>query len=909
MEPVARLEVAYNSRCQAEVYLSKNNPGRAFAHFLVALNLCPNWKPKLKLKFSSTLCSWGAELENQKRYKDLFHCYEQALEVFPDCEDILNNLGAHLYRLGHVREASHYFRKALMIDPDFLPARRNLQTVSNLVVERWHFRMLNDRLRNEAFREAIFKKVQQKFDNVLDIGTGTGILSMFAAKAGALNVHSCEISPTMYQIANDVIKSNDFAGKINLLNKSSYNVQIPADIPERVSLVVTETMDCGLLGEHVLTILSDAWKRLLLPPCEGFHSRKKTPDSSSPHGMEDVEKESGSNEKQPPSDHNTDPMWNQCFWRYVPGGSSRGHGIVIPFGASVCLAAIECHSLSLRYHLHPVAFIHQHLKFPKTVIASYAGNYDLGDLYDAEDLHQLPGGFRYLGDPAEAIYVNFNDPEEIEARLSGSFPAEVLRVTASSSGRIDAVAAWFILNVDEDIKLVTAPGKGSCWEQAVFPLYPPISVMEGQTIEYTVSNSGKKLAVTAKVVDSTASDDGSSCTNENTPTESTNEDVGNVPLSVCNPTPTSSIGTNENIDCPAGSSHCSESASTSRETSKYVKSPKTEKLNCDLHKLVENFATSTINPLPLHGSHCLPENAIAFLNNDQWIKGMIEAAESVAKNGKIEALLDMSPFPVFGLKMLMMGAVERLVWCTSSNEAQKAANEQILKEVAELNDIKAHKLTYQQEETLQGEFDVIYVDLVDTTGELQEGTIGKLPSLLQMLKPKGILIPERIAVFSQLLFSLWLARMSQVLSDENVCNYKISEFINIYKVSQHLDVDLNALQNDVCCEPVKVLELDVKSLAKGKAAKNCKVVEMKVPKKCLVNAIAHWYEIKLLENVSVCSFGVDSHCKQVATLLPSEVEVTPEEKLLVKAVHYQGLLYFQIVECMPLQEERSFGNE
>lgn len=46
----------------------------------------------------NVLGSWGKELESQKRYSDLFNCYEQALEVFADNEDVINNLGAHLFR-------------------------------------------------------------------------------------------------------------------------------------------------------------------------------------------------------------------------------------------------------------------------------------------------------------------------------------------------------------------------------------------------------------------------------------------------------------------------------------------------------------------------------------------------------------------------------------------------------------------------------------------------------------------------------------------------------------------------------------------------------------------------------------------------------------------------------------------
>jgi len=43
---------------------------------------------------------WGEALDQQQRYKDLCSCYEQALEVFPDSEEVHNSLGTHLYRLG-----------------------------------------------------------------------------------------------------------------------------------------------------------------------------------------------------------------------------------------------------------------------------------------------------------------------------------------------------------------------------------------------------------------------------------------------------------------------------------------------------------------------------------------------------------------------------------------------------------------------------------------------------------------------------------------------------------------------------------------------------------------------------------------------------------------------------------------
>ncbi|GFG38354.1 hypothetical protein Cfor_05699 [Coptotermes formosanus] len=56
MKPEACLEVADRSRKQAEAYLQKGNVGRAFAHFLVALKLCPSWKAELRRLFTSALC-------------------------------------------------------------------------------------------------------------------------------------------------------------------------------------------------------------------------------------------------------------------------------------------------------------------------------------------------------------------------------------------------------------------------------------------------------------------------------------------------------------------------------------------------------------------------------------------------------------------------------------------------------------------------------------------------------------------------------------------------------------------------------------------------------------------------------------------------------------------------------------
>lgn len=67
-------------------------------------------------------------------------------------------------------------------------------------------KLFQDTVRTESYRDAILNNTEL-FDKktVLDVGCGTGILSMFSAKAGASNVIGIDQSEVVYK-AMDIIR-------------------------------------------------------------------------------------------------------------------------------------------------------------------------------------------------------------------------------------------------------------------------------------------------------------------------------------------------------------------------------------------------------------------------------------------------------------------------------------------------------------------------------------------------------------------------------------------------------------------------------------------------------------------------------------------------------------------------------
>ncbi|XP_059239390.1 protein arginine N-methyltransferase 7 isoform X2 [Mustela nigripes] len=140
--------------------------------------------------------------------------------------------------------------------------------------------MLHDKDRNIKYYQGIRAAVSRVKDRgqkalVLDIGTGTGLLSMMAVTAGADFCYAIEVFKPMADAAVKIVEKNGFSDKIKIINKHSTEVTIgpDGDMPCRANILITELFDTELIGEGALPSYEHAHRHLVQENCEAVPHR------------------------------------------------------------------------------------------------------------------------------------------------------------------------------------------------------------------------------------------------------------------------------------------------------------------------------------------------------------------------------------------------------------------------------------------------------------------------------------------------------------------------------------------------------------------------------------------------------------------------------------------------------------
>lgn len=283
----------------------------------------------------------------------------------------------------------------------------------------WHFDMLNDSGRNDAYEKAIKRAVERKKREkgsceVLDAGAGSGILSMFAARAGADYVHACEQNGHMCDVGEETVCINGYGLKIMFHNKDvrrlftkesegliKHGLKPDGNCPEmdkKSDVLVFEVFDSGLIGEGAFHIVGMARHRLLKPDAT-----------------------------------------------------------LVPRAAKMFAAPIE-----YRFQNY------QTLDGKHTIDLTNANRWRYRDDYEGVNLEKLPKtAWRALAKPKPFFNFDFYAWEENMQPKEEPMSFEI-----TEEGTFNAIAFWFDLELDEETTLTTNPfaehgEKGATWQQAV----------------------------------------------------------------------------------------------------------------------------------------------------------------------------------------------------------------------------------------------------------------------------------------------------------------------------------------------------------------------------------------------------------------------------------------------------------
>lgn len=184
----------------------------------------------------------------------------QKLRTRPNAANEMLDLATALANRGHLEAAASVELAALDLgDVAALHRWRRMQAKRAPANQ---FLLLGSDERTDAFRGALSDRVAPG-DFVLEIGTGSGILAMLAAQAGAGKVITCERQPLMAEVARAIVRDNGFDEIVSVLSKSAQELQLGDDLPGRADLLLGDLFTGSFLEAGGLQLFRQARSRLV----------------------------------------------------------------------------------------------------------------------------------------------------------------------------------------------------------------------------------------------------------------------------------------------------------------------------------------------------------------------------------------------------------------------------------------------------------------------------------------------------------------------------------------------------------------------------------------------------------------------------------------------------------------------
>jgi hypothetical protein len=315
--------------------------------------------------------------------------------------------------------------------------------------------MLNDKDRSECYNLAInklisyFKNNQGFYPTVLDVGTGTGLLAMLAAKHGATRVIACEMFSAMAEIAEKVVAINSLDSAISIKYCKSMDLSMETEA-QRADLLISELLDSALLGESCLFSHHDAIKRLI-----------KSEKSFLPN--------------------------IKVYDRVIPYSGTVSACII---QSDYIRKTMDINNIGLnRFHVWRDGVDSSLCKGGQRLLPVHwykleeQGGIKLSEMYD---ILNVP-----FANPCLPINLDLEDPE---VSLLACVDTEII---VEKAGRADGLLLWWKvyllspeIDPDRTVMYTTQPGVMNWqdhWLQCIFPLADPISCNDGDILKITAA--------------------------------------------------------------------------------------------------------------------------------------------------------------------------------------------------------------------------------------------------------------------------------------------------------------------------------------------------------------------------------------------------------------------------------------
>ncbi|XVF88425.1 hypothetical protein PTKIN_Ptkin19aG0050200 [Pterospermum kingtungense] len=304
--------------------------------------------------------------------------------------------------------------------------------------------MLCDRVRMDAYYNAVFQnKHHFQGKTVLDVGTGSGILAIWSAQAGARKVYAVEATK-MTEHARSLVKANNLQDIVEVIEGSMEDVVLP----EKVDVIISEWMGYFLLRESMFDSVICARDRWLKPTGVMYPSHARMWVAPIRSGLVDHKKK--------------DYEETMDDW-YAFLENTKDY-----YGVDMSVLTRPFSEEQEKYYLETSLWNNLH---PQQVIGTAAVIKEI-----------------------DCLTATVDDILLVRSTFSSAISMEHTRLCG--------FAGWFDVHfrgrvedpAQQEIELTTAPSvnDGTHWGQQVFLLHPPVRVDEGSNLNVSFSMNRSK---------------------------------------------------------------------------------------------------------------------------------------------------------------------------------------------------------------------------------------------------------------------------------------------------------------------------------------------------------------------------------------------------------------------------------